>query len=246
MVKTTASEAAKNKPLRTIIIDQISAKQRYFIRIKCGILEFMAVEIELKAHVSDMRAAKERFDRIAGKAGAVEKDDVYWKGPPGTKIPETGVRIRKERKNQCETILATYKVKEVREGIEVNDEKEFSVSDDKPFRELLERAGFQPDLWKHKEGWTWTQSGKDGAMTIELCAVKGRHPEGPGELDLGTFAELEILADNKKPETVAAARTRLLDTLTRAGIREDQIEERYYSEMLKSPLDTPSNFHYKK
>jgi adenylate cyclase class 2 len=113
----------------------------------------------------------------------------------------------------------TYKSKELREGLEVNDELEFGVDSPEVFGEFLGRLGFKPGIAKKKRGRCW----KQGDLTAEIAEVEG----------LGWFIELEILADNSRPETVAEARRRLLDFLREAGVGEDRIEPRYYTEMLR-------------
>jgi adenylate cyclase class 2 len=180
----------------------------------------MAVEIEIKAHVNDFERIKNKFSDPGGLPSAIEKEDAYWIAPEGLgkaagSIPLSGIRIRQETKVNAgvreERILVTYKTKDRREGIEVNDEREFAVSDKKPFEELLERLGFKPGLRKHKAGWSWNI----GGITAELCRVKGRHPQSPGtaDRDLGWFAELEIIAETGDAETVRAARIRLEELL---------------------------------
>jgi len=49
--------------------------------------------------------------------------------------------------------LATYKTKEISDGIEVNHECEFTVSDADLFEELLSRLGLRNSVRKEKEGW---------------------------------------------------------------------------------------------
>ncbi|WP_148257259.1 CYTH domain-containing protein [Treponema primitia] len=204
----------------------------------------MAVEIELKAGISNFETVKDRISSLAGTPLFFEKDDCYWITPvPPESFPKSGVRVRRETftqkdgKREAKT-LVTYKSKEVRDGIEVNDEREFIVSDGDTFGELLNRLGLVPGTRKFKEGWAWSWQG----ITTELCQVKGFNPGNPPvypppgktlpEIKLGWFAELEILAEDNSPETVAAARNRLLEFLDKIGITRDRIEERYYSELL--------------
>jgi adenylate cyclase class 2 len=106
----------------------------------------------------------------------------------------------------------------MRDGIEVNDEREFEVSDAEVFGELLSRLGLSVWIRKRKIGEAWTANG----VTIELSEIEG----------LGFFAELEILADVDDAATIAEARKRLLATLERIGIDQSKIEPRYYTEML--------------
>ncbi|MFP3040382.1 class IV adenylate cyclase [Treponema primitia] len=196
----------------------------------------MAIEIEVKAHVKDPQALKNRISLLAASAPfSFEKDDCYWitAGSVPGGIPKSGVRVRREKHWQDgaekdEKILVTYKSKEIRDGIEINDEREFAVSSGDTFTELLKRLGLEPGIQKHKQGWSWIY----GNVHAELCEVSGP------DRNLGWFAELEILADDAGTETVAAARKQLLELLEKLSIPKDSIEERYYSELL-SPLWTP-------
>ena len=144
------------------------------------------------------------------------------------------VRVRTETREGSagevsREVLVSYKVKEVREGLEINDEREFAVSGPDPaagpdaghavFEELLRRLGLERRAEKHKQGWAWEYRG----ITAELSLVRG----------LGWFVELEILADNDRGETVADARSRLLALLAELGVAAERIESRYYTELLR-------------
>jgi adenylate cyclase class 2 len=197
----------------------------------------MAIEIEVKAHVDDPQAIKSGVSLPASPPLSFEKDDCYWvpAGSLSGGVPKSGVRVRREKRRlpgngDEEKTLVTYKSKEVRNGIEINDEREFTVSDTHAFEELLKRLGLKPGLRKHKQGWAWifaenTAAG-NGNIHVELCEVTGP------DRNLGWFAELEILTDDAGPETVSAARERLLNVLDKLRIPRENIEERYYSELL--------------
>lgn len=183
----------------------------------------MSVEIELKAWVDDPDRLRLRIFSCAGQGTSFEKADAYWVFPGGSgAVPPSGVRLRRETKTDpagavSRVLWVTYKVKEVRGGMEINDEREFSVSDAAAFEELLRRLGLQKGMEKNKRGWAWNCDG----ITTELTEVAG----------LGWFVELEILAADDTDSTVAAARTRLLALLRKIGIKKDRIEPRYYTEM---------------
>lgn len=187
----------------------------------------MAFEIELKAWVDEREAVERRIGEIARFTADFEKQDVYWfqvsQQASGDGVPLSGVRIRRETARGREQApksltLVTYKTKELRGGIEVNDEKEFSVSHADAFEELLRRLGFKPGIAKNKRGRSW----KYGGLTVELSDVER----------LGCFIELEIMAGDDRPETIEAAKNSLYDFLTRAGVSKERIEPRYYNEML--------------
>ncbi|MDR0389441.1 MAG: class IV adenylate cyclase [Spirochaetaceae bacterium] len=185
----------------------------------------MAVEIELKAWVDDPESVKKRIPQGAKYLGSFEKADQYWNIPPeygvGTNFP-SGIRVRNELKTVKEPVrrsFVCFKIKERRDGIEVNDEREFEVSDSGLFTELLERLALVRAQAKTKTGWAWEYEG----ITIELAFVAG----------LGCFVELEILSPAGDDGAVEAGRKRLLALLAVLGIAEDKIERRYYTEMLQ-------------
>jgi predicted adenylyl cyclase CyaB len=135
------------------------------------------------------------------------------------------IRIREER--DAETgdggTVVTYKRKEIRGDIEVNDEKEFSLEGREDFEALIADLGFSPEIRKEKDTKSFSWTAPDGhAMTIELSLVAA----------LGWFVELEILADEPDEGETARARTELLKALALAGIPDSAVETRYYTDML--------------
>ncbi|WP_304224642.1 class IV adenylate cyclase [Gracilinema caldarium] len=183
----------------------------------------MATEIELKAWVNDPKQVKDIIETFAEPLGSYVKEDSYWlpladisSDPREQKRGSlgSGVRIRQENGQ----VLVTLKRKEVQEGVEINDELEFSVSSASDFESFLQFLGFAPWIRKHKEGeaWRWQN------ITIELSLVQ----------NLGWFAELEILAESPDPQTLEHARKSLLNCLEKIGIPETNIESRYYTELL--------------
>jgi adenylate cyclase class 2 len=196
----------------------------------------MAFEIELKAWVDDRSAVEKRIGDLAEFTADFEKDDVYWvpvsrsdTSAAAGGLPLSGVRIRRETtrargEEPQSLVLVTYKTKEVRDGIEVNDEKEFTVTGLPAFEELLRRMGLDPGISKKKRGRAWRYGDSTDAVTVELSEVER----------LGCFVELEIMADDNDADTVNAARKKLLSFLKLAGISEDRIETRYYNDMLKA------------
>jgi adenylate cyclase class 2 len=154
-------------------------------------------------------------------------------------LPGSGLRVRRERGQS----RVTWKRKKKLAECEVNDEHEFAVYDggmsgkSGEFEELLALLGLEKRIYKQKQGWVWQYRG----ITAELCEVSGsvhgeQAPEGARKgltlKNLGWFLELEILAAEDSPETVAAAREQLLAFLGQTGIRKENIEDRYYSELL--------------
>ena len=200
-------------------------------------------EIELKAHVYNRDELIPKLNADARYLGTAEKTDAYWRqsvAPNGsretTRTAEQApaensltVRIRTEctetaAKEKTYRYLVTYKQKrricKENPALEVNDEKEFAVSDHAEFERFLQKAGFEAVFEKHKKSMQWT---KDGVF-IELCTVDS----------LGDFLEMEILAETADKKYIKEARLALEKLLKKYGIPLEQIEPMYYSELLKA------------
>ena len=193
----------------------------------------MAVEIELKARLDDFEPVRERLFTMGEYCRAYIKSDTYWlPGQPAATIP-SGVRVRRESGvnadgSAFDSILVTYKTKEISDGIEVNDECEFTVSDAPVFEELLGRLGLRETYHKGKKGWAWLVASKASApeppILAELSLVAG----------LGWFLEIEIqVANDSRQAVVEESRRRLLALLDQLEISPDRIEPRPYTLMLK-------------
>jgi adenylate cyclase class 2 len=199
----------------------------------------MAVEIELKARLDDFEPVRERLFTMGEYCRAYIKSDTYWlpaafnQGQLAAPIP-SGVRVRRESGVNAdggafESVLVTYKTKEITDGIEVNDECEFTLSDAAVFEELLSRLGLRPAYRKEKRGWAWLVAPADqpadaDPILAELSLVSS----------LGWFLEIEIQAENDSPQTVIdESRRRLLALLEQLEIPAAQIESRPYTVMLK-------------
>ena len=188
------------------------------------------MEIELKAHVADNELIKLLLFKKAEYRYAFEKEDTYWFLDNVLECDPRRLRIRSEKRSlpdgreESFTYL-THKIKEVRNGLEVNNEREFEISSSskktaEEFSEVLRIIGFEPGVSKVKCGFTFSYDG----INAELCEV-GK---------LGWFLELEIIADNKREETVSEGRKRLLNFLADMCIDNEAIESRFYSEMLRN------------
>jgi adenylate cyclase class 2 len=193
----------------------------------------MAIEIELKARLEGSGPVKQRLSSLGVFLHSYGKYDTYWESEG--KIPPCSVRVRREIRtlpdnSADETTLVTCKTKEkTADGVEVNEEREFHVSDAGVFEELLGRLGLKPGIKKEKRGWAWqiaeTRALEAGQPPVlaELSNVKG----------LGWFIELEILTEDREEKTVAASRKRLFNLLAQLDIAPEQIEARPYSMMLR-------------
>ncbi|MDR2479465.1 MAG: class IV adenylate cyclase [Treponema sp.] len=196
----------------------------------------MAFEIELKVRLNDLGPVKERLAAIGIFCQSFEKSDTYWI-PGGAdyqshkRLPPPDIRVRREISVDAEgktrlSALVTYKTKVINNGIEVNDEREFTVSCAEIFEDMLERLGLRPHIHKVKQGWAWTiaaENQEEPSVLAELSLVK----------NLGFFLELEILAADNTARTVGSSQSRLLSLLARLEIDASQIEERPYTELLR-------------
>jgi len=201
----------------------------------------MAVEIELKVRLNDYAPVKERLYVVGNYCRSYKKSDSYWlPSQPAAgiaaevSVPATGVRVRRESGIDAdgaahESVLATYKTKEISGGIEVNHECEFTVSDAGLFEELLSHLGLRSAVRKEKEGWAWTipaQTAGQSPILAELSMVAG----------LGWFLEIEILAADNCERTVEESRGRLFALLENLEIPAEWIETRPYTAMLAGVL----------
>jgi len=189
----------------------------------------MAVEIELKAKVDNPEEIKNRLIGLAVFRGTFEKNDVYYisevsgNDSRDAKNPDYGIRIRKEEfedasGNSKKSSIVTWKSKDVRDGIEVNNENEFEVSSGQVFEDLIRHLGLKKRIAKRKTGSVFDYFG----MTAELSDIDG----------LGWFLELEIIISEKDEKNVEIQKEKLLSFLDKLGISGDSIESRSYAMML--------------
>jgi predicted adenylyl cyclase CyaB len=193
-------------------------------------------EIEQKAHVADRKHVIKTLNTFAEYDGKADKKDTYYHLPLTGRILSQNsgylsCRIRHEThetENSVQTsIFFTYKRKEIRTDtgstpIEINDEKECTLSDSSALEVFLTDAGFTVARTKHKitEGW-YVPTGA-GKAHIELCTVP----------PLGDFLEIEIMSDTEDEKSVATVRKYINELFIRCGIPLSAIENRYYNEML--------------
>jgi predicted adenylyl cyclase CyaB len=206
---------------------------RYILPSVFNVKRIMATEIELKVRLDDYAPVKERLSVAGDYCRSYKKSDSYWlpaQPANGMSIPATGVRVRRDSGINAdgaahESVLATYKIKEISGGVEVNNECEFTVSDAGLFEELLSRLGLRNSIRKEKEGWAWaipSQTEGQAPILAELSLVT----------NLGWFLEIEIMAADNCKQTVEDSRGRLFALLEKLEIPAEWIEARPYTVML--------------
>lgn len=178
----------------------------------------MTFEVELKAHIPSIFSLQKIIQKQLGLTDptSYKKEDIYFSRPET--LQKTEFRLR----SVGTSFFVTRKNKSQKDGIEVNDEIEFSISDATEFIRFSLDSGYVISIKKTKIGVFYTYNG----ITIELSDVSS----------LGSFIELEILLKNSNPDLVNAAKSQLLDTLDILRISREAIEPRYYSEMLRTVI----------
>lgn len=188
----------------------------------------MSLEVELKAHVSDHVLLKQRIESLSGISSSLyeHKEDTYF-----SRSGESALfRMRAEQSGPTSdtmqgSLVFTYKNKAIKDGIEVNEEVEFSSTVDQGSSALafFISLGYEIYITKTKSGYVYTYSVDPDfpLLTIELVEVAS----------LGWFVEMEFILED--PSLVASAREHLLSVLDRLAIDRLAIEDQYYMHMLK-------------
>ena len=179
----------------------------------------MAIEVELKAWVDEPQALARLLETRFRFAGSYLKEDRYYRIQSDAGKPAVEFRLRREG----EGWIVTSKEKAIQDGVEVNREHEFGVSDGDSFDRFARHIGAKLFITKAKRGKRFRDEslGSEG-VTIELSEVEG----------LGWFVEIECLVDPDRAEEVPKARERVRGLLATLGVGERLVEPRYYIDML--------------
>ena len=176
----------------------------------------MAVEVEIKAWVDDLAALRKRVAARYPFVAVHDKVDVYYRipVPEGERdgVPEFRLRVDGGRS------IVTAKRKRVVNGVEINDEMEYEVSDPVAFERFAAYLGATVFARKHKVG----DSYRAESATIELSHVEG----------LGDFVEIEWLLEEADTARIQAAETGVRTLLEELGVSAERIEPRYYVDLL--------------
>ncbi len=175
-------------------------------------------EIELKAKVIDPEAVAARLAEFMSLDGEFEKQDEYWAIELPTLTSGTRLFRLRLRKDSGRN-LVTFKEKTYRADMEVNEEIEFGVDDEKSFRAILERMGAKLLYEKRKKGSRWRG---EGGLQAELVHVDG----------LGDFLEVELLFEECTAPCVEETRNKLLRVVELCGLSGEDLESRPYSQLL--------------
>ena len=189
-------------------------------------------EIELKAHVYNREETIKILNTFAKYVGFFQKQDTYYRLQKQNNKDFISVRIRKEQakqeQNTFEKIYLTYKQKELKDTtdgtkIEVNNEKECELSNTETITSILLDTGFSEYLTKSKTVEKFTYQTPYGIATIEICTIP----------PIGDFIEIEILNNENAKSNVEQIKEEILSILNKCNIPQSQIENKFYSQLLK-------------
>lgn len=181
-------------------------------------------EVEVKAHVDDWKALKEKIDSLYGRAGDVNKSDIYFALPGEI---HQALRIR----NNKGVLELTTKKMSSDSLSEDNIEYEImaDISQEQTAIAFFECLGYEKYFRKIKSGWEWMID----SIHAELLEVSGYSYREKGEEKIvGWFLELEILLPPSLKIDLREEQKTLYDLLSRLGVAENKIETKSYRSMI--------------
>lgn len=179
------------------------------------------IEVEKKAYIKNPIIV-ENIKKIAILEKEEKKEDRYFTKINSSKIDIYSDPIFRTRKSG-ETQILSYKKKTFVNKTEVNEEHEFDVStfNLSEFRSFCQYIGFFPFVEKVKHTRLYRlKKGSPFEVAIEHNTIEG----------LGDFVEVEILLENKNQ--VEEAGKAIDQILTEIGVSENDVEPRYYIDLL--------------
>lgn len=188
----------------------------------------MSKEIELKAHIDDLNKTLSIIRNTRGVSHECfqEKKDIYF----SNNIEQPSCRVRLERKGQdknhlIDTVLITVKEKKSNDGIEVNEEIEFDSkgSNFDLAVKMFNTLGYKQVLLKEKVGYSFVLDKFNYPLHIEVLEIA----------PLGWFLEIEFTPEQELSEIeIDNLKSNLLTALKMFNVSENNIEQRYYRDML--------------
>jgi len=166
------------------------------------------VEAKVRLTDTDFKHLKDIIPKFAKKKESViSKDSYYFTGLKGYYM-----RIREKNGKG----ILTFKIKNRKQGIEVNDEIELMLKKTKDFRKFLSKAGINVKINKEKTGVIYNY----GDIQLELHHVK----------NLGRFLEIEILVSLKSE--IPQAKKKLNRIFHSLGFSKSNFENKTYLELI--------------
>ena len=174
----------------------------------------MTFEVELKARLTNPTEIKAKAAQLGTFEKETYKEDIYYRRRDEASIvPRDRYRLRRE----AGRAVVTFKQKISAGGVVVNRETDFEVDDAHAFFQFADRFGFEPFVVKRKTSRVY----RIGRVYVELNEVE----------HLGHFAEIEILCEER--DQVPIARLEVARVLKRLGLTDEDLEPRYYIQMIR-------------
>jgi len=162
---------------------------------------------EVEAKVKIIKADFERLQNELGKSKKIKKIDSYY-----SESKDFTLRIRESGKSA----ILNIKLKEIKNGIENNQEMDFPLTSKAKFENLLKHMGITRWAKKQKISEVYSL----GNMNVELNHIPG----------LGFYLEIERVVKSKSD--VPKAKKELNEQFKKFGFSPSQFEKKYYLELL--------------
>ncbi|MFA6331445.1 MAG: class IV adenylate cyclase [Methanoregula sp.] len=146
------------------------------------------LEIELKVRVSSLDTIREHLKaKNAQFKGKMHEHDIYYNAPHRDfGITDEAVRVR----YTDDRAVVTYKGPKIKKfGLKAREELNFAVESGEAFETMLARLGFTRTTEVNK----WRENYTLDSAVISLDTVD----------ELGTFAEIEVIAENEADNPTA-------------------------------------------
>jgi predicted adenylyl cyclase CyaB len=174
----------------------------------------MTFEVELKARLRRPAETEARAAELGVFEKETFKEDIYFRRQGDTQlIPTERYRLRREGGRA----VVTFKEKVSADGVEVHEENEFEVDQAHIFFRFANRFGFEPFVVKRKKS--------------RVYRIGRAHAEFNEVEHLGHFIEIEILCEDEA--NLMIARTEVARLLNDLGLSAEELEPRYYIDLLQ-------------
>jgi adenylate cyclase class 2 len=145
------------------------------------------LEFELKVRISSLDPVRQQLiGHNARFCGRIHEHDVYYNAPHRDfSVTDEAIRVRYTNDHA----VVTYKGAKIKtSGLKAREELNTLVDSGAVFEQMLDRLGFTRTAEVNK----WRENYRLSGAAITLDEVQ----------DLGTFVEIEILAEDENPDTV--------------------------------------------
>ena len=146
------------------------------------------LEIELKVRISSLEAVRQQLHRLNAQfCGRMHEHDIYYNAPHRDfAVTDEAIRVRYTNDHA----VVTYKGAKIKtSGLKAREELNTLVDSGAVFEQMLDRLGFTRTAEVNK----WRENYRLSGAAITLDEVE----------DLGTFVEIEILAEDENSNTAA-------------------------------------------